>query len=57
MVENFRPFDAAAYLKTDQDVAAYLEASAEDGDPAAIVAALGTVARAGNISKLARIPE
>lgn len=54
MVEKFSRFDAADYLKTEQDVAAYLQASAEDGDPSSIVTALGTVARAGNMSKLAR---
>ncbi len=54
MAETFTTFDAADYLKTDQDVAAYLEASAEDGDPATMVTALGTVARARNMSQLAR---
>ena len=54
MPETFSRFDAADYLKTDEDVAAYLEASAEDGDPAAMATALGTVARARNMSQLAR---
>ena len=54
MAEAFSRHDAADYLKTDEDIAAYLEASAEDGDPAAMAAALGTVARASNISRLAR---
>ncbi len=54
MPETFSQYDAADYLKTDEDIAAYLEASAEDGDPAAMVVALGTVARARNMSQLAR---
>jgi probable addiction module antidote protein len=54
MAEIFSRFDAADYLKTDEDIAAYLEASAAEGDPAAIAAALGTVARARNVSQLAR---
>jgi len=54
MTEVFGRFDAADYLKTDEDIAAYLEASAAEGDAAAMAAALGTVARARNVSKLAR---
>lgn len=54
MPETFSRFDAADYLKTDEDVAVYLEASAKDGDPAAMATALGTVARARNMSQLAR---
>ncbi len=54
MAEIFSRFDAADYLKTDEDIAAYLEASAAEGDPAAMAAALGTVARARNVSQLAR---
>lgn len=56
MAETFSRFDAADYLETAEDVAEYLKAAAEDGDPAAIVTALGTVARARkrNMSKLAR---
>ncbi len=54
MAETFSRFDAADYLETAEDIAEYLAASAEDGDPAALVAALGTVARARNMSQLAR---
>ena len=54
MPETFSTFDAADYLKTDSDVAAYLEASAAEGDPAAMACALGTVARRRNVSQLAR---
>lgn len=44
--ERFSRYDTADYLKTDEDIAAYLEAVMEDGDPALIAAALGDVARA-----------
>jgi probable addiction module antidote protein len=52
----FSRFDAADYLKTEEDIAAFLEAVAEDGgdDPAFLAQALGTVARARNMSQLAR---
>ena len=40
------PWDAADYLATDEDVAAYIEAAFEDGDARLVAAALGDVARA-----------
>ena len=40
------PWDTTEHLKTDEDVAAYLEAVIEDGDPELMVAALGDIARA-----------
>jgi probable addiction module antidote protein len=48
------PWDAADYLKSDEDIAYYLEAVFEDGDPALIAAALGDVARAKGMSKVAQ---
>jgi probable addiction module antidote protein len=43
------------HLKTKKDMAAYLEAVLEDGNPALIAAALGDIARAkGGIAKVAR---
>lgn len=45
---------AADYLKTDEQIAAYLDVAFEDGDPAIIARALGAVARARNMSQLAR---
>jgi probable addiction module antidote protein len=47
-------FDAADYLRTEEEFAEYLAAAAEGGDAAHFVRALGTVARARNMSKLAR---
>lgn len=52
--ERFSRYDTADYLKTDEDIAAYLEAVMEDGDPALIAAALGDVARARNMTALAQ---
>jgi len=49
-----RPYDAAEYLKTEEDVANYLEAIFEDGDPALIVHGLGVVARAKGMAKIAK---
>lgn len=54
MRETFSRYDSADYLKTDDDIAAYLEACAEENDPALMAQALGTVARAHNMSQLAR---
>ncbi|ALA18281.1 MULTISPECIES: addiction module antidote protein [Chelatococcus] len=54
--ETFSRYDTADYLKNDEDILAYLEAVMEEGgdDPAYIARALGVVARARNMSQLAR---
>ncbi|TRV18981.1 MAG: putative addiction module antidote protein [Microcystis flos-aquae Mf_WU_F_19750830_S460] len=39
------PWDAADHLKTKEDIAAYLEAALEEGDPSLVAAALGDIAR------------
>ena len=49
-----RPWDVAEHLKTEEDMAAYLEAVLEDGDPALISAALGDIARARGMTEIAR---
>jgi probable addiction module antidote protein len=49
-----RRYDAAEYLETPEDMAAYLEAALEDGEPAVIVQALGAIARARGMSQIAR---
>lgn len=51
---TFSRYDTADYLRDELDVQAYLEAALEDGDPAMIALALGNIARARNISQLAR---
>lgn len=54
--ETFSRYDSADYLKDEASVAAYMEAVMEEGgdDPAFIAHALGAVARARNMSQLAR---
>ena len=47
-------WDVVDYLKTDKDMANYLEAAIEDGDAALISAALGDIARAKGMSQVAR---
>jgi probable addiction module antidote protein len=54
MAETFSRFDAADYLTSDEAISAYLEESTRSGDPSVMAAALGTVARARNVSQLAR---
>lgn len=49
-------WDSAEHLNTDEDIQLYLEACIEEAgdDPAFIVHALGVIARARNMSQLAR---
>lgn len=47
-------WDPAAHLNTEDDMAAYLEAALEDGDPTLVAAALGDIARAKGMSQVAR---
>lgn len=49
-----RKWDAADHLKSGRDVVAYLEAAFEDGDSGVIAAALGDIARAKGMSRVAR---
>ncbi|MXZ28676.1 MAG: putative addiction module antidote protein [Gammaproteobacteria bacterium] len=48
-----RPWDAADHLHDERDIAAYLDAAFEDGDPQLIAAALGDVARSHGMTKIA----
>ncbi len=50
---NTRPWDPAEYLETPADIAAYLEAAFEDGDPRVITAALGNIARSKGMTAIA----
>jgi len=56
MAERFTHWDAADYLKTDEDIQAYLDACVEEdtGDGRVIAAGLGAIARARNMAQLAR---
>ena len=49
-----RHYDAAEYLETDEDMAAYLQAALDEGDPALVVHALGNIARTRGMSQIAR---
>ena len=49
-----RPWDVVEHLETEEDMAAYLEATLEEGDPALIAAALGDIARAKGMTQIAR---
>ncbi|MET1084140.1 MAG: addiction module antidote protein [Burkholderiales bacterium] len=49
-----RSWDVVEHLETEEDMAAYLEAALEDGDPALIAAALGDIARAKGMTQIAR---
>ena len=47
-------WDPADHLDTEEDMAAYLEAALEEGDPALVAAALGDIARAKGMTQVAR---
>ena len=50
---NYTKFDAADYLDSEEAIAAYLSAIMEENDPDLLIAALGDIARARGMSKLA----
>ncbi|MEY4977774.1 MAG: hypothetical protein RLZZ352_44 [Pseudomonadota bacterium] len=54
VMEKTTPWDPADHLRTDEDMAAYLEAALEDGDPSLVAAALGDIARAKGMTQVAR---
>lgn len=56
MAEKFTRWDAADYLKTEEDMALYLDACLDEdtGDGQLIRAALSDIARARGMSQLAR---
>lgn len=47
-------WDSAEHLRTDEDIAAYLDAVLEENDPALVTHALGVIARAKGMSQIAR---
>jgi probable addiction module antidote protein len=49
-----KPYDAAEFLETEEDMAAYLQAAFEEGDAALVIHALGNIARARGMSEIAR---
>ncbi|MFK0088328.1 addiction module antidote protein [Pseudomonas sp. NPDC090755] len=56
MNEQFKTWDSADFLKSEQDMADYLDACIEEAgdDPAFIAKALGTIARARGMTQVAR---
>jgi probable addiction module antidote protein len=48
------PWDSSALLRSDKEIAAYIDAVLEDGDPALLAHALGVVARAKGMTDLAK---
>lgn len=49
---KLRPWDSAEHLKTDEDMALYLDACLEEGDPALITHVLGVIAHARGMTQL-----
>jgi probable addiction module antidote protein len=46
-------WDVVDYLKTDEDMADYLEAAMEDGHPGVIATTIGNIARAKGMTQVA----
>jgi probable addiction module antidote protein len=53
-VSELPEFDAAEYLNSEADVAAYLTTVLEENDPALLAAAIGDIARARGMSQVAK---
>lgn len=49
-----QPWDPSEHLRSVEDMAAYVEAALEEGDPALVSAALGDIARARGMTHVAR---
>ena len=52
--ETFTRWDATEHLDSEKEIAAYLQACADEDDPQLMIAALGDVARARGILGLAQ---
>lgn len=48
------PWDPAEHLNSENEMAAYLEAALEEGEPSLVAAELGDIARARGMTQLAR---
>ncbi|MBL8414804.1 MAG: putative addiction module antidote protein [Propionivibrio sp.] len=53
-VADLPEFDLAEHLRSEEDIAAYLNAVIEEGDMAELAHALGLVARARGMSEIAK---
>jgi probable addiction module antidote protein len=54
LTSSYAPFDAADYLDSDAVIAEYLSAAVEDPNPDVFLAALGDVAKARGIARIAK---
>jgi probable addiction module antidote protein len=54
MKETVREFDAARYLDNEEVIAEYLNAALEDENPDLLLAALGDIAKARGMTKIAK---
>lgn len=53
-ISELKTFDVTEALQTEQDIAEYLTAVIEDGDPALLAATLGDIAKARGMSQIAK---
>jgi probable addiction module antidote protein len=53
-VTKTKPWDPSEQLDTEEDMALYLEAALDEGDPTLVAAALGDIARARGMTQIAR---
>ena len=53
-ISELPEFDAAEYLNSEEDIAAYLTTVLEENDPALLAAALGDIARSRGMSQIAK---
>ncbi len=53
-ISELPEFDAAEYLNSEDDVAAYLTTVLEENDPALLAAALGDIARSRGMTQVAK---
>ncbi len=53
-MKKAKKWDAAEYLTSKEDIAAYLNAALDDGNASIIAAALGDIARSKGMTQLAK---
>ena len=54
MKTEFREFDVAEYLDSEETIAAYLEVVLSEDDPQAFIKAIGDIARARSMTEISR---